>query len=68
MLSTRGDVEGASNPVILVEGLIKVFDDLRAVDGVSFRVSKGEVFGFLDPDGAGKTTHLHAVHPPPPQL
>ena len=56
MVSTRGDEKGASSPANLVEDLIKIFDGLRVVDGVSFPMSKGEVFGFLGPDGASKTT------------
>jgi ABC-2 type transport system ATP-binding protein len=44
-----------------VRGLRKQFGDLTAVDGVSFRVEPGEVFGILGPNGAGKTTTLEIV-------
>jgi ABC-2 type transport system ATP-binding protein len=45
-----------------VDGLTKVFDDsIRAVDGVSFKIRKGEVFGLLGPNGAGKTTTINIL-------
>jgi ABC-2 type transport system ATP-binding protein len=47
--------------VIEVEGLTKSFGDLTAVDSVSFKVGKGEVFGFFGPNGAGKTTTMRML-------
>jgi ABC-2 type transport system ATP-binding protein len=41
---------------IVVEGLQKTYDTVRAVRGISFSVHQGEVFAFLGPNGAGKTT------------
>jgi ABC-2 type transport system ATP-binding protein len=43
-------------PVIKVEGLVRMFGDFRAVDGIDFQVSRGEIFGLLGPNGAGKST------------
>ncbi len=47
--------------VIVVEGLTKHYDSLRAVDGISFRVKAGEIFGILGPNGAGKTTTVRMM-------
>lgn len=44
--------------MIETEGLTKRYRELTAVDGVSFKVGKGEVVGFLGPNGAGKTTTM----------
>src|SRR5499433_2155619 len=41
---------------IIAENLVRKFGDLIAVEGVSFNVEPGEVFGFLGPNGSGKTT------------
>jgi len=47
--------------MIEVENLSKKFPGVLAVDGISFRVNQGEVFGLLGPNGAGKTTTLRMV-------
>jgi ABC-2 type transport system ATP-binding protein len=44
--------------IIEVKRLVKKFDDITAVDGISFNVEKGEIFAFLGPNGAGKTTTI----------
>ncbi len=41
-----------------IEGLVKRFGDLAAVDGISLSVASGEIFGFLGPNGAGKSTTI----------
>jgi ABC-2 type transport system ATP-binding protein len=46
---------------VLVDGLLVRFGEVRAVDGVSFAVAPGEVFGLLGPNGAGKTTTLRVL-------
>jgi ABC-type multidrug transport system ATPase subunit len=54
-MSRRGTGAG-SNVAVSVERLVKRFGATAALDDVSFEVSTGELFGFLGPDGAGKTT------------
>ena len=47
--------------IIRVDALRKEFGSLTAVDGISFEVKEGEVFGILGPNGAGKTTTLEII-------
>ena len=47
--------------VIDVKGLTKRYDEVSAVDGVSFEVARGEFFGLLGPNGAGKTTTIRML-------
>jgi ABC-2 type transport system ATP-binding protein len=54
-------VRGDRPPIIEVHDLRKRYGDLVAVDGVSFEVAEGEVFGILGPNGAGKTTTLEMI-------
>ncbi len=49
------------NQVIEATGLIKRYRELTAVNGITFSVTKGELFGFLGPNGAGKTTTMKMV-------
>ena len=51
----------ADAPLVLVDRLVRRFGDVVAVDGLSFEVRPGEMFGLIGPDGAGKTTTLRTV-------
>ncbi len=51
----------AAEPVIRVSGLRKAYGETHAVDGVSFEVPAGTVFGLLGPNGAGKTTTVEVL-------
>jgi ABC-2 type transport system ATP-binding protein len=57
MTATRNPGE----PAIAADGLVKVFGDLRAVDGVDLAVGQGEIYGFLGPNGAGKSTTVRML-------
>lgn len=48
-------------PAIAVENLVKSYGSIRAVDGISFQVEQGEIFGMLGPNGAGKTTTVEIL-------
>ncbi len=50
-----------AEPAILVEGLVKRFGAFTAVDGISFRVERGEVVGYLGANGSGKTTTMRLL-------
>jgi ABC-2 type transport system ATP-binding protein len=52
---------GVDARVIRVEEVRKTYGDIKAVDGVSFEVDKGEIFGMLGPNGAGKTTTVEML-------
>lgn len=50
-----------SSVVVEVEGLVKRFKDVVAVNNISFVVRRGEIYGLLGPNGAGKTTTIHIL-------
>ena len=49
------------NEIVVLEDLSKDFGDVHAVQGVSLTIAKGEMFGLIGPDGAGKTTTMRMV-------
>jgi len=51
----------ATGPAISLRGLVKRFDDVRAVDGVDLDIARGEFFSMLGPSGSGKTTVLRLI-------
>ncbi len=55
------DVRANREPAVLVDSLCVQFDEVRAVDGISFQVLPGEIFGLLGPNGAGKTTTIRVL-------
>ncbi|HEY9726480.1 MAG TPA: ABC transporter ATP-binding protein, partial [Chroococcales cyanobacterium] len=64
--TARSDSQGESyrgieDVVIQVEGLYKHYGKLVAVKGIDFAVKRGEIFGLIGPDGAGKTTTFHIL-------
>ncbi|KAF5061927.1 putative multidrug ABC transporter ATP-binding protein YbhF [anaerobic digester metagenome] len=58
---TRVKLEPTDASAIEVMNLKKVFGSFVAVNGISFKVRKGEVFGFLGPNGSGKTTVIRMI-------
>lgn len=50
-----------NNNIVVVENLTKRFNDLLAVDSISFNIKQGEIFAFLGPNGAGKTTTIRML-------
>ena len=58
---SAGMDQSESRPAIEAENLTREFGTLRAVDGLSFEVPRGIVFGFLGPNGSGKTTTINLL-------
>jgi ABC-2 type transport system ATP-binding protein len=50
-----------SEYVVEIESLVKKFDNLTAVNDISLRIKKGEIFGLLGPNGAGKSTTINMI-------
>ncbi len=58
---TAATTAPAAETLVEVEGLAKHYGPIRAVDGVSFKVQRGDVLGFMGPNGAGKTTAMRLI-------
>ena len=56
-----GENPAGQAPAIVVEGLRKDYGTVRAVDGVSFQVQRGEIYALLGPNGAGKTSTVEIL-------
>lgn len=54
-------VEPVETPAISIRGLTKTFGDFTAVDGIDLDVPRGQIFGFLGPNGSGKTTTIRML-------
>src|SRR5207247_4509338 len=59
--SLSAPLVGQPDKVVQVENLSKKYGDNVAVNGISFNLTKGEVFAFLGPNGAGKTTTVEIL-------
>ena len=57
----RKAVDKHTPPIIQVDNLVKRFGSFTAVDHISFSVQRGEIFGFLGANGAGKTTAMRIL-------
>ncbi|MCX7593840.1 MAG: ATP-binding cassette domain-containing protein [Fischerella sp.] len=61
VVATSPSAAATAGPVIQVQNLHKHYHRLAAVNGISFEVQAGEIFGLIGPDGAGKTTTFHIL-------
>ncbi|GIK37209.1 MAG: hypothetical protein BroJett011_10420 [Chloroflexota bacterium] len=60
-INPKSKIQNLKSYAVTVEGLTKRFGSFTAVDGISFKVRTGEIFGFLGPNGSGKTTTIRIL-------
>ncbi|WP_233269408.1 ATP-binding cassette domain-containing protein [Alteribacillus sp. YIM 98480] len=60
-MNDNASKQSTSNLAVEAKGLVKLFGEHRAVDGVDLSIQKGTVYGFLGPNGAGKTTTIRML-------
>lgn len=58
---TTTDKHACGGAVLEVDGLVVRYGSRTAVDGVAFRIARGEILGLLGPNGAGRTTTLSVI-------
>jgi len=58
---TDADTGAGTAPAVAVDGLVKRYGDVTALDGLSLSVEEGELYGFLGPNGAGKSTAINVL-------
>lgn len=58
---SEAQIQTESEPVVVVEHLVKQFGKLRAVDDLSMSINNGETFGLIGPNGSGKTTLIRML-------
>lgn len=59
--NSNGSGARKNDTVVEAHGIVKQFGDVRALDGLSVSIRKGESFGFLGPNGSGKTTFIRMI-------
>ena len=61
MPAVAASASGPEGPAVVARSLARSFGEVKALDGLSFEVARGELFGLVGPDGAGKTTSIRAL-------
>ena len=54
-------ITSSAEPLLIAEGITKIFGGLTAVDRVDLRIERGSIFGVIGPNGAGKTTFFNMI-------